>query len=192
MKILLKLLFFCCLFIIIFSKLIIYKSQVNNHDNLLDYCNTNGFSTKYCIIVDFSKPSGLNRFYIYDFEKREIIHKSLCSNGRGKENNPFCTTFSNQPNSNYSSLGKYRLGNLRKMTDPDFGEGFVVYGLENTNSNAFSRGIMIHKGNPNFEIFPFPGLLVSKGCFAVSASMIKHIKIIKKETNKPILIYAFK
>ena len=74
---------------------------------LHQYCKNNGFDTDHCILVDFSRPSGVNRFYIYSFREDKIIHRSLCANGHGKEWNIFCRKFSNEPGSNYSSLGKY-------------------------------------------------------------------------------------
>ena len=58
-------------------------------------------------------------------------------------------------------------------------------------SNALVRGILIHKGNLEFETFPLPCLPVSKGCFGVSTSMMEHIETIKKQSSKPILLYAY-
>ncbi len=55
-----------------------------------------------------------------------------------------------------------------------------MYGLDSTNSIALVRGILMHHGNLEFETFPLPCLPVSKGCFGVSTSMMKHIEDIKK------------
>ena len=155
------------------------------------YCKTHNYNTDYCIFVDFSRYSGISRFYIYSFKENKILYKSLCSTGRGKENNIFNSTFSNKSGSNYSSLGKYKVGGLRKMSNPYFGKGYTVYGLDTSISNAYSRAILIHNGNPNFESVPLPALPVSKGCFAVSENMMQHIADIKKISNKPLLLYAY-
>lgn len=56
---------------------------------------------------------------------------------------------------------------------------------------AMARGILIHKGNIEFETFPLPCLPVSSGCFGVSTSMMKYIEKIKKQSSKPILLYAY-
>lgn len=168
---------------------------------LYDYCKNNGYSTEYCFLTDFSKPTGIKRFYIYSFKENKIIHKSLCAQGLGKNKNIFKSKFSNENGSNYSSLGKYKVGNLRKMynvgklrkmLDPLYSQGYTLYGLDSTNSNALVRGILIHNGNVEFETFPLPCLPVSSGCFGVSTSMMKHIADVKKQSNKPILLYAYK
>lgn len=176
--------------IIIFTKFLLPSTKVDV-SNLQTYCKNNGYSTEYCILVDFSRPSGTNRFYIYSFKENKILYKSICSNGRGKENNIFNSTFSNEEGSNYSSLGKYKVGSLRNMSNKFFGKGYTVYGLDSTNSNALKRAILIHRGNPPFELYPLPAMPVSRGCFAVSDNMMKHIAEIKTKSNKPILLYAY-
>ena len=67
----------------------------------------------------------------------------------------------------------------------------MPYGLDSTNSNALVRGILIHKGNVEFETFPLPCLPVSKGCFGMSTSMMKRIEEVKRQSKKPILLYAY-
>ena len=188
------LLILCCLFIAVFvAKLFITNDVPSDISEIYDYCKDNGYSTEYCFLTDFSKPSGIKRFYIYSFKENKIIDKSLCAHGLGRNYNIFKTTFSNEKGSYYSSLGKYKVGNLRVMKNPNilFKEGYNLFGLDSTNSNAKERGILIHKGNPEFETFPLPCLPVSKGCFAVSNSMMKHIEDIKKQSDKPILLYAY-
>ena len=187
------LLILCCLFIAVFViKQFIPNDVPSNISEIYDYCKDNGYSTEYCFLTDFSKPSGIKRFYVYSFKENKIIHKSLCAQGLGVNYNIFKSTYSNEIGSNYSSLGKYKVGNIRKMSDPFYGKGYTIYGLDSTNSNAKERGILIHNGNPEFETFPLPCLPVSKGCFAVSNSMMKHIESIKTQSDKPILLYAYK
>lgn len=186
---------FCVTLIVIWViKLFIPHDAHSNISEVYTYCKNNGYSTEYCFLVDFSKPSGINRFYIYSFKGEKIIHESLCAQGHGRNFNIFNSTFSNEIGSNYSSLGKYKMGNLRKMYTPTWytDEGYTVYGLESTNSNALARGILIHSGNLGFETFPFPCLPVSRGCFGVSSSMMEHIAEVKKKSHRPILLYAYK
>ena len=128
----------CCLFITVFViKLFIPNDVPSDISEIYDYCKDEGYSTEYCLLTDFSKPSGIKRFYVYSFKENDL------------------------------------------------------FGLDSTNSNALDRGILIHNGNPEFETFPLPCLPVSKGCFAVSNSMMKHIENIKKQSDKPILLYAY-
>lgn len=186
------LLILCCLFIAVFvAKLFITNDVPSDISEIYDYCKENGYSTDYCFLTDFSKSSGIKRFYIYSFKENKIVDKSLCAHGLGRNYNIFKTKFSNENGSCYSSLGKYEVGRLRKMKNPKFEKGYDLFGLDSTNSNAKERGILIHNGNPEFETFPLPCLPVSKGCFAVSNSMMEHIEVIKKQSDKPILLYAY-
>ena len=199
------LIFLCGLFLIVSGiRFLIPHNAPSDISEIRDYCKRNGYNTEYCFLTDFSKPSGIKRFYIYSFKENKIVDKSLCAHGLGKCDNvfetiyktfktTFKTTFSNEKYSCYSSLGRYKVGNLRAMKNPNilFKEGYNLFGLDSTNSNALERGILIHKGNPEFETFPLPCLPVSKGCFAVSKSMMEHIEVIKKQSDKPILLYAY-
>ena len=162
---------------------------------LLEYCRSKGLSDEYCILVDFSKPQGVDRFAIYSFRDNAVIAKSLCAQGRGRENNIFCRKFSNEIGSNYSSLGHYRVGRLRPMSHPIlwfFNDGYEVHGLDSTNSNAYKRAILIHNGNACFETYPLPCIPASQGCFTVSTAMMRKIAEIKKLTDKPLLLYAYR
>lgn len=188
-----KFLIFLSLFLVAVQaiKLFIPDDVPSDISGIQDYCKDNGYSTEYCFLADMSKPSGIKRFYIYSFKENRIVHKSLCAQGLGVNYNIFKSTFSNEIGSNYSSLGKYKVGALRKMSNPRYGEGYTLYGLDATNSNALVRGILIHKGNVEFETFPLPCLPVSKGCFGVSTSMMKRIEEVKRQSKKPILLYAY-
>ena len=112
------LIFICCLFIAInVVKLFIPSNIPSDISEIYNYCNKNGYSTEYCFLTDFSKPSGIKRFYIYSFKENKIIHKSLCAQGLEPNRNifQFKSKFSNEIGSNYSSLGKYKVGILRKI-----------------------------------------------------------------------------
>ena len=199
-----KILVILCSILIVIGviKLFIHNDAPSDISDIHNYCEKNGYSTEYCFLTDFSKPSGIKRFYVYSFKENKIIDKSLCAHGLGKCDNVFETiyktfkttfkpTFSNEKGSCYSSLGKYKVGRLTPMSKPYFKEGYSLYGLDSTNSNAKEREILIHRGNLGFETFPLPCLPVSKGCFAVSNSMMKLIEVIKKQSDKPILLYAY-
>lgn len=79
------LLILCCLFIAVFvAKLFITNDVPSNISEIYDYCKDNGYSTEYCFLTDFSKPSGIKKFYIYSFKENKIIHKSLCAHELGR------------------------------------------------------------------------------------------------------------
>ena len=103
----------------------------------LAFCKKNNLSTEYAVFVDFGKHSGRERYMIYSFSKHEVVYRCLCASGLNKNK------FSNRPGSNLSSHGKYRITN--EIHNMSIGrEGFVIDGLESSNSNARIRKILIH------------------------------------------------
>ena len=151
------------------------------------FCKSNGLSTDYAVFVDFGKHSGRERYMIYSFPKQKIIYRCLCASGLNK------SKFSNQPGSNLSSLGKYRITN--EIHNMSIGrEGLVVEGLENTNSNARNRKILIHYSELLNSVpkstFPMPivGEGISHGCFSITTKGVEKTK----ELGKPVLLWAYK
>ena len=55
----------------------------------LEYCKKNGYSTEYCLLVDYGRHSGRVRFFVWDFEKEKPVLKSLCAHGYGKGSTQF-------------------------------------------------------------------------------------------------------
>ena len=45
-------------------------------DKALEYCKENGYSTDYCLLVDYGRHSGRVRFFIWDFKKDKPAMKS--------------------------------------------------------------------------------------------------------------------
>lgn len=153
----------------------------------LAFCKKNGLNTDYAVFVDFGKHSGRERYMIYSFSKHEIIYRCLCASGLNKNK------FSNQPGSNLSSLGKYRITN--EIHNMSIGrEGLVVDGLESTNSNARNRKILIHYSEVLNAVppslFPIPIFIdgISQGCFSITAKGVEKTK----ELRKPTLLWAYK
>jgi len=92
-------------------------------------------------IVDFSLPSSKKRLFILDLQNNKILFNTYVAHGRnsGKE---MAHEFSNQPESNKSSLGFYVTG------DTYIGKhGFSLRLLgeeKGINDNAHSRAIVMH------------------------------------------------
>ena len=77
-----------------------------------------------------------------DLKANKIIDKGLVAHGSGSETNvKGKLKFSNIPNSLSTSLGKYYIGN---SYNGKFGKAYKLYGLDETNSNAFHRDIVFH------------------------------------------------
>ena len=112
-------------------------------EELNAYCINNGYNADYGILVDYSRHSFQKRLFVYDFKNQKVILSSLCAHGSGGESTIFRGDFSNVNGSHCSSLGHYRVGRSRNMYKRPV-PAFEVHGLDNSNSNALSRGILIH------------------------------------------------
>lgn len=100
------------------------------------------YNNQIAFFVDMKIPSGKNRFFVYDLKANKIIDKGLVAHGSGSETGvkgKLC--FSNVPNSLSTSLGKYSIGNSYYGK---FGKAYRLYGLDETNNNAFKRDIVFH------------------------------------------------
>lgn len=99
--------------------------------------NSNGLLS----IVDFSLPSSKKRLFVIDLKSNKVVYNTYVAHGRnsGKE---MANEFSNEPESNKSSLGFYVTG------DTYMGKhGFSLRLLgeeKGINDNANSRAIVMH------------------------------------------------
>jgi len=115
-------------------------SQVNQVKKVIK--NDSRFNKDIAFLVDMKIPSGKNRFFIYDLKNNKIIDKGIVAHGSGSETGvKGKLKFSNVPNSLSTSLGNYYIGNSYYGK---FGKAYRMYGLDETNSNAFKRDIVFH------------------------------------------------
>ncbi|MGL4534836.1 MAG: murein L,D-transpeptidase catalytic domain family protein [Fusobacteriaceae bacterium] len=93
------------------------------------------------VIIDYTKLSTKERFYVLDLKNQKILFESLVSHGKNSGKN-MTLSFSNNPNSYKTSLGFFVTGNTYYG---DYGYSLRLKGLEEgINSNAESRNIVIH------------------------------------------------
>ena len=173
-------------------------------EEALEYCNKNGYSTDYCLLVDYGRHSGRVRFFLWDFEKDKPAMKSLCAHGYGKGSTARKPVFSNEPGSFCSSLGHYRVGKEKTMSKLKGRKALVLYGKDKTNSNALQRGILIHPVSlPNFSIWP---LMIpvkvhnvlghkirpkSEGCITIPFRKYEKVSEIVKSSSKPLMLWVY-
>lgn len=74
---------------------------------------------------------------------------------------------------------------------------FRLIGMDKSNSNAESRGILIHSAKLismfRWRIYPFylpMDKRISSGCFAIDIDMMDVIENLLDKEQKPILLYA--
>ena len=161
------------------------------------YCKSHNYNTDICVFVNFSITSDKNRFFVFNFDNKEILIKSLCAHGYGKGSTKETPVFSNEVGSNCSSLGKYVISGYRKMVRIDE-NCFELKGLDSTNSNAYRRGILIHPSylvnlcQSLYGLAYIPLGLTSQGCFAINHNALEELaKLYQAQRNKRVLLYAF-
>lgn len=139
-------------------------------------------------IIDFTKPSTEERFFVLDIRNREVLHVSHVAHGRNSGWN-YATSFSNKSGSHQSSLGFYLTG---KTYNGHNGYSLILHGLEKGfNDNAYDRAVVIHGADYcDPEMIPEDGRLGrSFGCPALPRTLNNAIINTIKEGSL-LFIYA--
>ncbi len=171
--------------LLILYVLLPYRYSSNNSidipKNIIEYCKSNDY--KYCIAIDYSQPSKNNRLGVYDIAQNKIIYYCKCAHGAGSGNGTTLESFSNEIGSNKSSLGKYKIGKKRFLRSIDGNIDisalkipcYELYGIDESNSNAYKRGILLHAA-PTMTTLPVAiPFWHSLGCFSVPSSSFKKL-----------------
>lgn len=125
-------------------------------------------------IIDYTKPSNVERFFVLDLNKRKVVYSTYVTHGKNSGLTS-ALNFSNNKNSYMSSLGFY-------MTNDSYvgnnGYSLRLKGLEaGINSNALSRNIVVHGADyaePDFiEKYGFLGR--SEGCPAIPTTVSRDV-----------------
>lgn len=165
--------------------------KLNTYANKIKaYASSHNYTSNICFLVNMNIPSGKNRFFVYDINKDSILLSGLVAHGAGGDFFSANPIFSNVPNSKCSSLGKYKIGG---KYNGNYGLAYKLYGLDETNSNAFNRAIVLHGYScmPDEETYPIP-ICNSLGCPMVSYNFLKKLSSYIDKSNKPILLWIFK
>ncbi len=154
-----------------------------------EFVDQNGFDVSYCFMIDMRLPSGKNRFFVYNLLKDSLEAAGLVTHGKGSESQSGELVFSNTPNSNCTSLGKYKIGN---SYNGNFGLSYKLLGLDKTNSRALDRAVVLHSyfGVPHSEVYP-ASISLSEGCPAVSTTFFAQLKGYMDESQEPILLWIY-
>lgn len=170
------------------------KNYTANHSGALAFCKQKGFSEEYYFLVDLSVHSGKSRFFVYDFKQKKVTAQNLVTHGSCDifTDNPDKynkAKFDNRDNSHCSALGKYRVGK-RDYSSWGIKVKYWLDGLEDTNSNARQRIVVLHSWEAvaNAEIYPNHSPL-SWGCPAVSDDFMRKLDAKLQATSKPVLLW---
>lgn len=148
--------------------------------------NNPNYNTEIAFLIDMKIGSGKNRFFVYDLKNNRIIDQGLVAHGFGSETQiQGELKFSNVNYSYCTALGKYYIGH---SYNGEYGKAYRLYGLDETNNNAFMRNIVLHK----YEKVPYAEqdkpICQSLGCPMVNTDYYKRIeKLIDNSKSKIIL-----
>ncbi|HWJ92234.1 MAG TPA: murein L,D-transpeptidase catalytic domain family protein [Flavisolibacter sp.] len=153
------------------------------------YAEKKGYSTRYCFLLDMSLQSGLKRFFVYDFTNNSVAFSGLVAHGSCDQMFLKEARFSNAMGSGCTSLGLYKVG---FAYNGQYGKAYKLYGLQNTNCNAFDRAVVLHGYScvPDEEIYPKP-ICNSSGCTMVSFAFLTKLSSIIDDSKKPILLWVY-
>lgn len=147
------------------------------------------YNAKIAFFVDMKIKSGKNRFFVYDLEKDKIIDEGLVAHGSGSETGIAGNLkFSNEPNSNATSLGRYAIG---KSYIGKFGKSYKLNGLDETNCNALKRAVVLHSYSavPDEEQDYY--ISRSQGCPMVSEGFFKRLEKIIDNSKSAIILNIY-
>ncbi len=148
----------------------------------------NGYNTDECFLADMSLPSGVARLYIYNFTKEKIVASGLVTHGHCNTSGLLQPRYNNTPNSNCTSLGKYKIG---KKYYGRFGLAYKLHGLDSTNSNAFKRYIVLHSHECVPDKATIDEICQSEGCPTVSINFLKKLSTVIDGSVKPVLLWMY-
>lgn len=157
--------------------------------SLLQYARTHGYDTSVVFMADMRLPSGNNRFFVYDLEKRRVIQQSLVAHGRCNETVQISRRYGNEVGCGCTSLGKYKIG---AAYQGKFGLAYKLHGLDTSNCNAFERFVVLHAHEcvPNGEVAPYP-ICQSDGCPTLSPAFLRKLAVIIDRKSRPVLLEIF-
>lgn len=169
-----------------------YESLEIRAEHALKYAERKGMSTNYCVLVDYSIPSGSPRVFVWSFPQGKVVYRGYAMHGPGMGSTAEKPVFSNVPGSHCSSVGKFevtrRHGNRNKT-------GYYLRGLERSNNRAYYRGIMIHSSkwvdlNAWRRYIPL-NRRSCLGCVTVSSKDMRYIGQLIEKEDRHLLLWSY-
>lgn len=139
-------------------------------------------------LVDFDRHSSKPRLYRLDMTTGHV-EQFRTAHGRGSDpsHTGFAQRFSNTPDSNASSVGAYVTAGM--SSGAKYAENVLLDGLEDTNSKAMERAIIVHAADyaePSY-VAQHGKLGRSYGCFSLCQ---RDLAVLRPAMDKGRLLYA--
>lgn len=153
------------------------------------YAALQGFNTGFCFLADMGIASGKPRFFVYDLKKHAVSLEGLVTHGRCNQDWLSGRKYGNAVGCGCTSLGKYKIANAYHGK---FGLAYKLNGLDSTNSNAYSRFVVLHSHQcvPENPVDPSP-ICQSDGCPTVSPGFLQQLSALIDNSGKPVLLWIF-
>lgn len=186
--------FFLFLFIISCSRV---ESQAGNAldvpqskiSEIKNFVKGKNYNQDLAVFINFKIHSGKYRYFVYDLKNDKILQKAIVSHGSGSViPNSNMLKFSNIEGSYQSSLGKYE---IKESYIGKFGKSYRLNGLEDTNSNALQRAIVIHSYGCVADKESQNPVCLSLGCPMLSTNAFNQTAKYIDQSKQPIILYAF-
>lgn len=142
----------------------------------------------YAVIIDYSKPSTEERFFLINLREGKVQKKFRVSHGIGSGDGNVPYRFSNTKDSRQTSLGIHLVGGVYNGS---YGATLRMYGLEPSNDRAYDRDIVMHGAWYADSSFidkinsktkkPYGRLGVSWGCPAVAPGNQRYLLPLLKD-----------
>jgi hypothetical protein len=153
------------------------------------FCKENRLNTNTAIFVDLGLHSDKYRCFVVRISDGAIRQKGMVTHGSGKTGLlQGERKYSNEEGSLLSALGKYKIG---KSYQGQFGLAYKLHGLEATNSNAFSRYIVLHGHECVTDTESEELLCQSWGCPTVSPAFLLSLKKVIENTPGSLLLWIY-
>ena len=164
--------------------------RLNQHaHDLKAFAKAKNASTKLGILIDMSIASRKKRFFIVNLQNDSILLSGICAHGQGNDVNREEVVFSNTPGSYCTSEGRYKVG---VKFEGDYGTGYILHGLDSTNSNALKREVVFHYYFKVADEEDADMVCRSNGCPMVSQKTFRAAEKLIDAESKPVLMWIYK
>ena len=169
-----------------------YKTIEKRAEKALAFAKRHNMNEHYALFVDYGKPSGKPRLFVWDYRKGKIVASTYVMHGPGGGSTDKKAKFSNRPGSKCSTLGRFLVtkdhGNRQKRS-------FRLKGMDIDNQSAYARGIMIHGARwvDRYcwkEYIPLNSKCC-QGCVTVSSRGMNYLWSLINHEKKPLLLWNY-
>lgn len=163
-------------------------------DLAFNFVKDKNLNTDYCLLLDYSIPSGSPRLFLWSFAERKSVFCAHTMHGTGGGSTPEKAILGNVPESLCSSEGRFVI--THEQGDSVF-PSYRLRGLDATNNNAYTRDIMLH-GTSFVDVFvgkvdylPLNQYRCA-GCVATSTAEMSFLEQFINRQSKLLLLWSFK